>query len=246
MGRGAAVTIPESFIGPDPTVALSTGYAQSKYVVERLTQSASKILGIPVTILRVGQLCGSTVTGHWNTDEMWPILFASSVHPAINALPLLKMKTVDWVPVDIAAKVISDVTFQEQSDVDSDKVETEGIYDVHNIVNPQPVTWTDLLDILQKSNLHTTSSKSQNLAAISLSEWLQRHNDATPEVDLPALRLLPSFEGLLKDEEDGLQDKVFETSKTESISPALTNVGPVCLDWVEKWIERWREQGFLS
>ncbi|RFU33647.1 hypothetical protein B7463_g2658, partial [Scytalidium lignicola] len=240
MGRGAPPSIPETPIGPDPTIALSTGYAQSKYIIERLTQKASSVLNIPVTILRVGQLCGSTATGQWNSDEMWPILFASSVHPAINALPALKMKIVDWVPVNAAARVISDVVFQQAEEVDLGK----DIYNVHNIANPNPLPWSDLLDILNKSNLSSSSPQNHPLPVIPLSEWLQRHNNTTSELEIPALRLLPSFEGLLQDEEDGEQDRMFETSKTEKISAALTETGPVCHEWVEKWIGRWKEERF--
>ncbi|KAH8803282.1 male sterility protein [Xylogone sp. PMI_703] len=239
MGRGAPLNISESPIGPNPEVALSTGYAQSKYVVERLTQSASSKLNIPVTILRVGQLCGSTATGQWNSDEMWPILFASSVHTTINALPALKMKIVDWVPVNVAAKVISEVVFQPHKKDQAHR----NTYDVHNITNPNPLPWSTLLDILNKANL---SSKNQPLPIIPLSEWLRRHHTTATDLEIPALRLLPSFEGLLVDEEDGIKDKVFETSKTQIISPILKESGPVCEDWAEKWIGRWREEGFLS
>ncbi|KAG4444297.1 hypothetical protein IFR05_000272 [Cadophora sp. M221] len=106
-----SLIIPESPIGPDPSIALSTGYAQSKYIIERITQTASQQLSLPIKLLRVGQLSGHTTTGHWSTDEMWPILFATSFRPEMGALPIFtggeKGKMVDWIPVDVAAGVIT-------------------------------------------------------------------------------------------------------------------------------------------
>lgn len=43
--------------------------------------------GIQTTSLRVGQLCGSTGSGAWNTTDWVPILVRSGI--AIGALPTL-------------------------------------------------------------------------------------------------------------------------------------------------------------
>src|SRR5271168_1546978 len=87
MGAGqTSLPVPEEPIGADPTLALNTGYVQSKYIgtdhppsapisiskppflmsqsVERLTQTAATSLRIPIRVLRVGQLASSTRTGH--------------------------------------------------------------------------------------------------------------------------------------------------------------------------------------
>ncbi|EHL02371.1 hypothetical protein M7I_1444 [Glarea lozoyensis 74030] len=95
MGPGqTSPTVFEEPIGNDPTVALSTGYAQ----IERITQTATRILNLPVHLLRVGQMAGSTTTGHWNVNEMWPIMFATALHPSITSIPSFPSKLVDWIP----------------------------------------------------------------------------------------------------------------------------------------------------
>lgn len=110
MGSGhLSPVVQEEALGEDPAVALGTGYAQSKYVVERILQSAERELGVPVVVLRVGQMCGHTGTGDWNQDEMWPIMFATAAHPHINAIPELVGNLVDWIPVDIAARAIGEI-----------------------------------------------------------------------------------------------------------------------------------------
>lgn len=52
---------------------LDQGYAQSKYVAERVLIDASRAANIPVTIVRAGQLAGDTTLGAWNVMEHIPI-----------------------------------------------------------------------------------------------------------------------------------------------------------------------------
>ena len=44
-----------------PSSAAGTGYAQSKWVVEKLCQNAGKNVGLPVGVLRIGQMVGDSV-----------------------------------------------------------------------------------------------------------------------------------------------------------------------------------------
>ena len=208
-----SLTIPESPIGSDPSIALSTGYAQSKYIsessslsitplsyllnlssvicsqlkltinpVERITQTASSLLSFPIKLLRVGQLSGHTQTGHWSTDEMWPIMFATSFHPSMNALPLFPERKVDWIPVDIAAATITDILLSDVEriqDVDATEVNenAQELYNVHNIVNPHSIPWSSLIAMLQsqrQNNITTNSSPPQLLQEISMKEWTRR------------------------------------------------------------------------
>jgi hypothetical protein len=123
--------IPESPLGDDPSTALSTGYAQSKYIseskstsdhirkmyltssepVERITQQAAlnSTLRIPVRIFRIGQLCGSVRTGIWKASEMYPSLLATAFHPRMRCLPTFTSRILDWIPIDVAAQTISDL-----------------------------------------------------------------------------------------------------------------------------------------
>ncbi|RDW71374.1 acetyl-CoA synthetase-like protein [Coleophoma cylindrospora] len=239
MGSGHTLpTVSESPIGSDPSVALSTGYAQSKYIMERLLQTSTRTLQIPTILLRVGQMCGSTVTGHWNTSEMWPIMFSTSAHPSISALPLLPHQSVDWIPVNIAAASITDLLSHYSQDITA-----EAAYHVHNITNPHSIPWTSLLTILA-----STLVPSKTLETVSMREWVDRLNlasSATPEEsrDIQGLRLLQFFENMVGDEEES---KVFETAKTQQISKSLQGCGTFCEDWVKGNLEVWREMNFLA
>ena len=63
------------------------GYGEAKFVCERLIQNARFTHGskIDVSFVRVGQITGSTKTGHWNPKEHIPAMIKSSQH--IGALP---------------------------------------------------------------------------------------------------------------------------------------------------------------
>jgi thioester reductase-like protein len=76
----ASVTCTETRImevpSNDPSTAAPIGYSQSKWVVEKICEPANAIPNMSdrIRILRIGQLCGDTVTGYWNEKEGWPLL----------------------------------------------------------------------------------------------------------------------------------------------------------------------------
>ena len=294
MGAGQnSPIVHEEPIGLDPTVALPTGYAQSKYIstllpftptssftlsskynlktilirshfqVERILQTASQPtrLNIPIHLLRVGQLTGSSRTGHWNIDEMFPIIFATSAHHSMRALPVFPSeKRVDWIPVDIAASTIGEIILSQASQGKHSgetnrenekkyKQQEEAIYEVHNIVNPHSILWEQLLAMLQSSTL-SSQTATQKLELIPLKTWVSRltalAERGTDTKDVPGLRLLGFFEDMVPSSSSGEETKIFETAKSEKLSEALRGCEAVNGEWVERWIGRWREGGFIS
>ncbi|KAG9235014.1 male sterility protein [Amylocarpus encephaloides] len=260
MGAGQVKSnVPEGLIGSDPTVALPTGYAQSKYIVERITQTASKTLDIPIHLLRIGQMSGSTTTGHWNSNEMFPIMFSSSLHPAISSIPSFPNKFVDWIPVDKVASAIADVTLFHSniphpaqspsppstptSDPGSEAI---AVYTVHNITNPHPIPWSRLVEYLRVC----TGSSASTLPAIPMTEWIERlarlaGTDGSEHV--AGLRLLQFFENMAEAEGGGKEAHMtFETKKTQAISPALRDCGPFSEEWLRRNVEVWRKSGFMT
>ncbi|KUJ08437.1 acetyl-CoA synthetase-like protein, partial [Mollisia scopiformis] len=232
MGPSSPPSVPENPISADPTIALSTGYAQSKFIIERLTQSATTKLGIKVNLLRVGQLCGHTKTGYWNTDEMWPIMFATSAHTTVSAIPDFKDKVVDWVPVDVAAATVMDVLLADE--------EGREEYTVHNIVNPKPVSWSALVDMMKVA-------VGKQIVVVGMREWVRRlsvlaEKGVSPD-EVPGLRLLPFFEGMVVEEEG--EEKTFETGKTRETSENLRVCEAFNQQWVDGNLRVWRELGFL-
>jgi thioester reductase-like protein/acyl carrier protein len=237
--------VSEAPIGPDPSIALSTGYAQSKYIIERITQTASlpQGLNIPVKLLRVGQLCGSTKTGKWNTNEMFPIMFVTSAHEKVRAIPVMPIfpgKLVDWIPVDVAAEAISEVLFPDPGSTNSHV----GGYDVHNIVNPVSIPWPMLVEMIQSSSM---VSGGKPLEEVSMTEWVQRleilADEGADANDIPGLKLLAFWENMAKDKSES---KIFETGKTRELSRSLSSLEGFRKEWLEGNLRAWREEGFLT
>ena len=100
------------------------GYAQSKWVAERLvTIAASR--GLPVCIFRPGEIAGSGETGHLNKSDILSILFHAMVD--MNCLPDIET-TVDFIPVDLLSRMMVRIAGRSES-----------IGRVYNMVHPEPV-----------------------------------------------------------------------------------------------------------
>ena len=61
----------------EPSIALGSGYSESKWVAERVMALASDSAGVPTVAVRLGQVCGDRV-GHWNEREWFPALVKSA------------------------------------------------------------------------------------------------------------------------------------------------------------------------
>jgi hypothetical protein len=218
-------------------------------------------------LLRIGQLCGSTYTGHWSTDDMWPIMIASSCSSLMNCIPSFPKKTVDWIPVDVAAQVIVELLLAEK-DPENEKQsgnrhgeESRKLgrgYTVHNIVNPNRTPWSDLVSMLRTSLASTApSNPPSSLQEVPLSAWVSQlthlADQNTSPTTLPALKLLQFFENMAVAEAGhqdggtnaGTADPIFLTSKSEQVSGALRSCEPFCQSWMDANVARWREGGFL-
>ena len=203
MGSKAPISIPETVAAEtDVLNALGTGYAQSKFIVERMCQDAYDYLRLPVMVLRLGQMYGHSGTGVWNTQEMFPIMIASSLQ--IGALPTFPPSTqiVDWVPVDIAAATMHDIITAPSSTWSIDTNNKGTNVPTFNIVNPNPITWSDYLDKLLLA-LEEAGYPVQELKTVSMVEWTDRLRQAgeleNPDDDslpspIPGLKLLHFFE----------------------------------------------------
>lgn len=75
--------MPEIFLQAD--VAVGNGYGESKWVAESILDAARKKTALQPVVVRVGQLCGSTVNGSWNPWEWFPAIVQSS--EAVDCLP---------------------------------------------------------------------------------------------------------------------------------------------------------------
>lgn len=71
LGRPEAV-VREVWPSDDPAVAVPIGYAQSKWVAEKVCERLAAVVTGRVVVARIGQLTGDTTRGIWNETEVRP------------------------------------------------------------------------------------------------------------------------------------------------------------------------------
>ncbi|KAK4966444.1 hypothetical protein LTR42_011609 [Elasticomyces elasticus] len=234
LGPGAAgQTIPEDEAADDVTLALDSGYAQSKFVTERILQAYARHTKLPVKVFRIGQLCGDSRTGAWNRTEMFPIMLATGLK-YLKAMPLLEGELVDWLPVEVCACSID--TLLTQPGNTSDAL-TEAKSDIHNLVNPNAIKWSRFLDVLEEASGVT-------FARVSMVEWVSMLQEVSSSDDqIPGAKLIGFFEDMAK--ESVAARPVFSTAKTVGEVPALAATSEMSASLLQVYLERWRSQDFL-
>jgi thioester reductase-like protein len=113
--------------------SLHGGYAQSKWVAERLVSKAAA-RGIPVSTYRLGRVSGDSRTGVWLPD---PVLidFLQTLLD-VGSLPRLDDDSpVDLIPVDYVTRAMVHLSRQSES-----------LGKIFHLVNPEPLVWREFID----------------------------------------------------------------------------------------------------
>lgn len=216
------------------------GYGESKLVSEHILHSIAK--SIPndtnFNILRIGQIAGPIhEQGGWNEYEWFPALLKSS--RMLGKLPgeLGTMDGVDWVPVDVAARVVRDVVCDSFEDnvSEEDKDEREGGARVFNLVNPSPVQFGSLVPIIKKR-------LGAGVEIVSFDAWVQALEQLDREDEealerYPALKILEFFQGLRRGGDQGGLE--FVTERSVGASQAMRDMEPINVEMIERWMRGW-------
>jgi thioester reductase-like protein len=113
--------------------ALAVGYAQSKWVAEAMVRTAAE-RGLPVTIHRLST-GGHSATGAFNPRDHVCLALKACVelgHAPDSTLP------VQIAPVDFVARAVVEAVLRP---------ELAGR--TFHLVNPRPITWTELFDVVE-------------------------------------------------------------------------------------------------
>lgn len=235
------------------------GYAESKYVAERMLDNASRKFDIPIAILRIGQIAGTYKNPRaWNRWEWLPSLVVSSKYlsclPSSLGIsdspnPSSGLNSVDWIPVDELSKVIVELGSNFH------QTETNSRPQVYHAVNPQSLTWSNILPVVQ-AKLQTMVQEDKNAAStemriISLPEWLEILKQSSTqqvngrEINLneqmvrhnPAIKLLDFYLAMLVPSEQITVS--LDTEKTQRLSASLRDMKPIQADMMIGWIDDW-------
>lgn len=235
-------SIPETAI-EDLHHAQATGYGRSKLVTEHITRNAMRQTGIHARVLRIGQLCGDTISAQWNDTEAVALMFRSAL--TTGALPELDER-LSWLPVDQCARAIADIAMDAGATGSDPDL-------VYHLVNPHTFSWKhDLLPALKQS------SALSEFEIVSPQEWLRRlaNSDQDPEKN-PSIKLIDFWRSKYGNPRARLEAEtgpakggqlpaslVFETERTVRDCPSLRFVkDPVgeglMLRYVESWMKCW-------
>ncbi|KAK4508529.1 hypothetical protein PRZ48_002268 [Zasmidium cellare] len=222
LGPGAVL---ESI--PATSIALPTGYSESKYVAElMLAETLQKHASVfDATSIRVGVLAGSRRTGYSNPVEHIPSIIRSS--QTVGYVPNL-MGDVSWTPVDDAARVLTDLALSEESK-----------HPVYHLSNPNRQSW---------SAIATWAAEELGLAPsriIPLKEWTQRVKEFTgPSHENPAGPVADFLEQHFERFFAG--DFVLDTTFCQLHSASMREMVPIDRDAVVRYMHVWREMNFIK
>ena len=217
-------TIPEQLVDEYGAAAFM-GYSESKLIAENILAQASTQHRARVSILRVGQIAGSSQEepGSWPEREWFPALVktSQSMHRVPGDLP-----NVDWIPSDLAADIVV-----ELAKTDSTSEEDLRVY---NIINPHWVQWSEIVQIL-------LSLCGPDARVVTLQEWVDGLGQVTSnKIDLterPALRIRDFFVTFCAETEGS----VVQYAKESMLERSLTarSLRAIDLDRVKMFAQRW-------
>ncbi|PCH45140.1 NAD(P)-binding protein [Wolfiporia cocos MD-104 SS10] len=237
-------SVPE---GPvDPSLAMTNGYAEAKWVCEQIVYTAAAHTTLDPIVVRVGQLSGGRA-GAWAADEWIPAMVQSAPH--VGGLPD-DSRIVDFLPFDIGAAAVLDFLHAPRT------------IDTTHVVHPRGVSW---------HSIAATVASELGVPLISVEEWLRRlqalaaaspsqsHKSQTsPGAEerhalprLYALQLIPVYQNLLATLDTGRMAMGFpdvEVTQTLRASPTLADstLRDVGADDVRRWLAYWRRVGMLE
>ncbi|KAI4716400.1 hypothetical protein E4T48_07381 [Aureobasidium sp. EXF-10727] len=203
------------------------GYAEAKVSCETmlsrtLYQHPERFSAMAV---RIAQISGSATSGCWNPTEYIPILSKSS--QVLRTLPDLE-GTFAWCPVDQVAGSLSELLMSET---------TKDL--IYHIDNPSRQSWKHLIALLSRLlNIPTRN-------IVPHARWIERVRRFRASVtDNPALQLIEFFDShFIPMSCGGLVLDVTETSKH---SETLRNMQAVSDDLLTRYVDNWKQSGYLN
>ncbi|CAG8970858.1 hypothetical protein HYALB_00000836 [Hymenoscyphus albidus] len=213
------------------SAAMPMGYAQSKYVAERVLEEFARRTGLGVTILRLGQVAGGVPTddnpgspASWNEREWFPSLMKTSAQLALIPSDL---GPVDWIPVNLMTKSITELI---SHDVFSKKPNSPQVY---NLLNPNPVEWPRLLPAIQ-------AYLSSQCEIVPLADWIEslrkREMENQAAEKYPALKIMGYLQETMSISGQG---STVDMDLTRKASVTLDQMRPVSEDWMRLWLSSW-------
>ncbi|KIP06549.1 hypothetical protein PHLGIDRAFT_106815 [Phlebiopsis gigantea 11061_1 CR5-6] len=219
----SAAPIPEEYLD-DPAAIDHFGYAEAKWVCEEMFRAAGAHFQdrIVAGVVRIGQMAGAERTGEWNTAEHFPMIVKSS--QTLGALPEIP-GTASWIPADRAARAMVEL------------LAANGASRVLHLENPARQPWADILAAVAAS-LPPLS------AALPYERWLEAVKATRDPGANPCAKIVPFLEEEFLRMAAGAV--VLDTREGMRRSETLQTCGILGLEVVKRYVDTWRQRGFLD
>ncbi|MCJ1251634.1 hypothetical protein MMC30_008869 [Trapelia coarctata] len=207
--------------------ALPSGYSDAKLVCERmLDETLQKYPDhYRPMVARIGQIAGSRTSGYWNPMEHISFLIKSS--QTLKALPNFEGE-LSWCPVNDVSATLGDLLVSDTTP-----------YPIYHVENPARQPWRDMMAVLADELDIPPAS------IIPFDDWLNRvrEHSGSVETENPAKKILEFFdEHFLRMACGGL---VLNTTRSREHSKTLASGEPVSADLARRYVQAWKEMGFL-
>ncbi|OKL63405.1 hypothetical protein UA08_01778 [Talaromyces atroroseus] len=226
------------------------GYGESKYVAERLVEAHSASSGFTSSFMRVGQIAGPVLStaGVWNVQEWFPSMLASSKYLGLLPDSLGTMVIINWIPVDVLARVIVQLLGTTYDASASSSLL------VYNLVNPRAVPWSNLLDTVRREFGGPDKTRT-----VSLTEWVEalersaQDNYGFVVESNPAIKLLGFWKNVAGKNKNtrfveqaangesthGKLRGEFEVTGLQRDSSEASSLKAVSAEWMKIWLKQW-------
>ncbi|KAF8578531.1 acetyl-CoA synthetase-like protein [Ramaria rubella] len=209
----------------DPRIVLGSGYAESKWVGERILEEAANNTPLQPVIVRIGQMTSNS-SGAWNAGDWLPAIVRSG--QVVGALPS-RDDSIAWISLESAARAIFDFRSSRSQYL--------------HLTHPHPVPWTTVFNVFA-SMLH--------VPLVPWDEWVKRlETDTTGPEGNPALHLLNLFLRASPKATEGreaLGPPLLDLTEALKGSPTLANpsLPRISKADAEGWVKYWKSVGFLT
>ena len=190
---------------------LSEGYAMTKWVAERMCAVAES-RGLPVSILRPGNMAGSSLTGISNPDDLNYLLIQGILEA--GCAPILdKDYALDLTPVDFAAQAVTQLVARSPHLVIGQRMHLQSPH--------KPVQLKKVVDWLN-------DRMGQSITPVTREEWIQRISTTNERLSSGWLSFEKYFEAYtwLEMDSDNLQ---------QALKGSSVKCPDVDVDLLEKW-----------
>ncbi|KAJ2927495.1 hypothetical protein H1R20_g9600, partial [Candolleomyces eurysporus] len=216
---------------PDPSIALGSGYPESKWVAEQVLTRARESTTLEPVIVRIGQLSGGR-NGYWGTSEWVPSIVRSA--ELLHCLPR-SPGLISWFPVHTAASALTDIRACSDPFL--------------HFVHPAPIPWNDMVELLSEALL---------VPQVCYSDWLGKleacQSLSQSEIESnPALKLLEFYQSVSKlpPVSDNAEAFGFPHLSTTLAAQRARSLHPPVLQPLDRkdvaaWLSYWKSVGFLQ